>query len=179
MDHLICSKDPAWARDVLDAAWQTCEELSLLYPGVQHLRTMLTMPRLRRLAIKCGEQTREERLYVAHREISAPHLEWLSLYGLSRTTTRSILRQFGMTLETLRITVGTPGDADWPQNSNELDTLFTDCHFHQLRRLVLNRGGVNHCVELCFPQKQALRRQLPRGVHVLCGDCDRYRGEPI
>lgn len=172
-----CSKDPTWAADVLRVSWQTCEELSLMYPGVQHLRQMLTFPMLRRLAIKCGEQTREERLFVAHRDLSAPHLEWLSLYGASRTTTRSMLRQFGISLETLRMTVGTPGDADWPQNANGLEALFADCHFHSLRRLVLNRGGVNHSEELCFPQKQALRRQLPRGVHVLCGDCDHHRGE--
>ncbi|KAK3928855.1 Roquin-1 [Frankliniella fusca] len=175
---LRCHIDPAWSLELLQRAAPTVERLEVGYPREPHLRAVLAMPRLRRLAVGCADDA----LHAAPPELGAlppghSGLRWFSVLGLPSATLQSLLRAHGGTLEELELLVGTPGKEEWPRSCSDLHSLLGRCGLRALRRLVLRRGGpCSHTDTGCREQLAAVRAALP-GVQVLCDECDDVQGE--
>ncbi|XP_026290056.2 uncharacterized protein LOC113214794 [Frankliniella occidentalis] len=155
----------------------TVEVLSLYSPRGAHLRAAHSLPRLRRLYVWCGDRALDVQPPVLP-ALPPGHagLQWLSVRGLPRATTQSLLRAHAHSLEELTLTVGTPGDKDWPWSCCDLHSLLKQCGLRALWRIVLRRGKKTHRKTPCNEQRDRLRRVLPR-TEVLCSSCDGVEDE--
>ncbi|KAK3928806.1 Indole-3-glycerol phosphate synthase, partial [Frankliniella fusca] len=180
LDGVCCHRDPAWSLELLQRAAPTVERLGVLNPREPHLRAVLAMPRLRRLAVGCADDA----LRAAPPELGAlppghSGLRWLCVLGLPRAILQSLLQAHRGTLEELELEVGTPGEEVWPYNCSDLHSLLGRCGLRALRILVLRRvwWGDLHTVTACREQLAAVRAALPGVQQVLCSQCDPVRRE--
>ncbi|XP_034250930.1 uncharacterized protein LOC117651224 [Thrips palmi] len=163
MDNVWCHADLAWVRDILGSATPTLEELYMIAPRAD------AMPRLRRMDLWSidGALDNEPPLVPA---LPGGGLRRLRVYKLPRATLISLLQAHSASLEVLWMSIGTPGDGQWPRVCDDLDALLRECGL-RVYRIVLWRVDVDHSESACRAQVSAVRRVLP-GAKVQCEKCD-------
>ncbi|XP_052123255.1 uncharacterized protein LOC127749359 [Frankliniella occidentalis] len=169
-----CHADPAWSLQLLQNAAATVERLSVASPHEAHLREVVAMPRLRRLAVS----SHDDALF-AHPPVlpALPPghrgLPWLRVHEqLPFATLRSLLQAQRDTLEELQLVLA-------PVKVTNLQLLLQQCGLRALRRLVLWRVVAKlHDQRACGAELQKVRAAAP-GTEVLCSKCDAVPWEDV
>ncbi|XP_026285407.2 uncharacterized protein LOC113211298 isoform X3 [Frankliniella occidentalis] len=164
--HVYCDKDPSWNLQLLQRAAPSVEELKLIYPREAHLLAVHAMPRLRRLNVFSADALDAQPPVLPALPPGTAACRWLKVLGLPRATTQSLMRAHSHSLVELQLTVGSPGDKEWPKGCGDLHSLLEQCGLRALRRLVLRRVLCTHRAAQCDQQRAQVRRVLP-GAEVL------------
>ncbi|XP_026276551.1 uncharacterized protein LOC113205235 [Frankliniella occidentalis] len=177
---LSCDKDPTWSLKLLQRAAPTVQRLSVYFALKTHLSVVHTMPRLTRLNVSGHFAQLGRPLELpSSLPLRPAGLQWLSVGVIARTTTQSLLRANGRTLEEVELWIGTAGNKCWPDSCGDLAWLLQQSGLRAIKRIVLRRyKRCSHEPAACSKQLAEVRRVLP-SAEVKCGKCDYAREDEV